>query len=466
MRKIKITLALSMLCMGVLASSGTALYANDFEGNEDAWLKRCSIPQETSAQAQECAEFKSYYAGLSDEISSQVDDLDKQIASIKGNIDSIQDMVNKQDALVKKINKKIELNDANIRTIQAAITKLDGEIKQKEADIKKRNDLIKKRMVEGQATIGTNTNIEILMGASDLVDLIRKAEGLQKITESDQNEIAKLNEEKAKLDLDKSEQTRLKEDEADKRKQNEKDKKEAEDLLKEKEKLLNEYRKQEADLNQKMRSVKADLSALQGNIININTSVAEKIDYSGNGTMVSPIKASKSAGTWYYPSSFGGGVHLGMDFAAGVGTAIYAPADGIILYANNPVDTYNGFLGNWIGWPLGGGNTLMFLTQVDGVTYAVSFAHMAQTPFPVRAGQQVKQGQQIGAVGASGNVTGPHSHVEVFNLGKMSLSSAISSFQSTVDFAWGCGWGSSALSRTCEVSGPPCRERPENVFGY
>ena len=171
------------------------------DSNEDAWLKRCSVPQETSEQAQECAEFKSYYAGLGDEISSQVDDLDKQIASIKGNIDSIQEMVNKQDALIKKINKKIELNDANIRTIQAAITKLDGEIKQKEADIKKRNDLIKKRMIEGQATIGTNTNIEILMGASDLVDLIRKAEGLQKITESDQNEIEKLNEEKAKLDL-------------------------------------------------------------------------------------------------------------------------------------------------------------------------------------------------------------------------------------------------------------------------
>lgn len=462
MRKINIALIISLLGMSVLAAPGSTLYAQDFS-DEEYWLNKCSIAQETAAEAQQCAEFKSYYASQSKNLENDVSDLNKQISSIQGNIDKIQEAINAQEDLITKLEKKISLNEANIRTIQNEIVKLTTEIKQKESDIEKRNKLITERMLDGQASVGTNANVEILMGASDLIDLIRKAEGLQKITESDQKEIETLKEEKEQLNLAKNEQDRLKEDEETNKQQNEKDKSSAEEIKNQKEKLLSEYQSQEADLNQKMRSVKANLSELQNNLININTSVAEKLDYSKNGAMVSPIKATKSAGTWYYP---GGGVHLGMDFATGVGTPIYAPADGIILYANNPVGTYDGFLGNWIGWPLGGGNTIMFLTQVEGTTYAVSFAHMAQENFLVSAGQQVRQGQQLGAVGASGNVTGPHSHVEVFNLGSMSMASAIASFQSTVDFAWGTGWGSSALSRTCSASGPPCRERPEDIFGY
>ena len=462
MRKIKMILVASLVCMSVLAAPGSSLYAEDFS-DEEYWLNKCSVAQETSAQAQQCAAFKEYYAQKSGDLENDINDLNKQISSIQGNIDEIQSAINTQDDLIEKLDKKISLNEANLRTIKGEIEKLTTEIKQKTLDIEKRNKIITDRMLDSQASIGTNTNIEILMGASDLIDLIRKAEGLQKITESDQKEIDKLLEEKAKLDLAKEEQNRLKQDEEESKKQNEEDKNSAEDIRKKKQELLDEYQSQEADLNQKMRSVKANLSDLQSNLININTSVASKLDYSGNGTMTSPIKASRSAGTWYYD---GGGVHLGMDFAAGVGTPIYAPNDGIILYANNPVGTYNGFLGNWIGWPLGGGNTIMFLTQEGSTTYAVSFAHMAQENFMVSAGQQVKKGQQLGCVGASGNVTGPHSHVEVINLGSMSMSSAISYFQSTVDFAWGTGWGSSALSRICSVSGPPCRERPEEIFGY
>lgn len=463
MKKTKIIVTASLLCMSVLAAPGSALYAQDFS-DEEYWLNKCSVAQPTSEEAQQCAQFKSYYASQSENLENDVNDLNKQIANIQGNIDKIQAAVNEQEDLIKKLEKKISLNEANIRTIQNEIVQLTTEIKQKESDIDKRNKLITGRMLDGQASIGTNANIEILMGASDLIDLIRKAEGLQKITESDQKEIDTLLEEKAQLDLAKNEQNRLKEDEESNKKQNEKDKNSAEEIREQQQKLLNEYQSQEADLNQKMRSVKANLSELQGNLININTSVASNLDFSSNGRMVSPIKATRSAGTWYYP---GGGVHLGMDFAAGVGTPIYAPSDGIILYSNNPVDTYDGYLGNWIGWPLGGGNTIMFLTQVEGTTYAVSFAHMAQYPWTVSAGQQVSQGQQLGAVGASGNVSGPHSHVEVFNLGSMSMASAIASFQSTVDFAWGTGWGSSALSRTCSASGAtPCRERPEEIFGY
>ena len=98
-----------------------------------------------------------------------------------------------------------------------------------------------------------------------------------------------------------------------KKAENEKSKKETEKVQKQKKKLLEEYRKQEAELNEKMRSTQVDIASIQNNMININTSVAGKLNFSGNGALMMPVRGgSVSAGTWYYP---GGGVHLGLDMA-------------------------------------------------------------------------------------------------------------------------------------------------------
>lgn len=42
---------------------------------------------------------------------------------------------------------------------------------------------------------------------------------------------------------------------------------------------------------------------------------------------------------------------------------------------------------------------------------------------PLKTGTVVNAGDQIGAIGKSGNVTGAHVHIEVFKLGTMSLES-------------------------------------------
>lgn len=455
---------LSAALMMVLAVPHTSqsIHAEDFSGQEEEWLNKCSVPQESNAAAQQCAAFKEYYSQKSSELDTQLDSLDKQVAAVSSNIDKITSTIKSLEGIVEKLDKSIQINEANIRTINGQIKELNVQIKEKEKDIEKRNKIITERMLSEQGTIGMNIDVEIIMGSSDLVDMIRKVDGLQRITDQDQTEIEKLKEDKAKLDLQKNEKNRLKNDVEEKKAENEKNKKETERVKKQKESLLKEYRKQEAELNEKMRSVQVDRASIQNNIININTSVASKLSFSGNGSMMMPVRGgSKSAGVWQYP---GGGVHLGLDMAASIGTQIVAPADGIILYANNPVGTNNGFLGNWVGYPVGGGNSIHMLTQVEGTTYAISFFHMSQEGFAVSAGQQVKRGQTLGLTGNSGNTSGPHCHIEVVNLGKMSLSSAISTFQGNADFAWGTGWGNAALSRTCEVSGAPCRENPENMF--
>ena len=82
--------------------------------------------------------------------------------------------------------------------------------------------------------------------------------------------------------------------------------------------------------------------------------------------------------------------HAGLDVAVGTGTLVKAPADGVI--ANTGEYFFNG-------------NTI-FIDHGQGLITA--YMHLSRTD--VRAGQSVKKGETIGAVGATGRVTGPHLH--------------------------------------------------------
>jgi murein DD-endopeptidase MepM/ murein hydrolase activator NlpD len=85
--------------------------------------------------------------------------------------------------------------------------------------------------------------------------------------------------------------------------------------------------------------------------------------------------------------------HTGLDFAAPSGTPIFAVASGVI--------TQTGWAGSY------GNRTVE--TLPDGTE--LWYAH--QSAIGVKVGQKVIGGQTIGAVGSTGNTTGPHVHLEV-----------------------------------------------------
>ncbi len=85
--------------------------------------------------------------------------------------------------------------------------------------------------------------------------------------------------------------------------------------------------------------------------------------------------------------------HTGLDFAAPTGTPIQAVAKGVVTE---------------VGWAGAYGNRTI-VTLEDGTE--LWYAH--QTSYTVSVGQTVSAGQVIGTVGATGNVTGPHLHLEV-----------------------------------------------------
>ena len=87
-------------------------------------------------------------------------------------------------------------------------------------------------------------------------------------------------------------------------------------------------------------------------------------------------------------------MHTGIDFAAPIGTPIYATADGKIEEVSVKFSGYGK------------------MVVIDhGFGYKTRYAHMHD--FAVRSGQNVKRGELIGYVGDTGISTAPHLHYEV-----------------------------------------------------
>lgn len=85
--------------------------------------------------------------------------------------------------------------------------------------------------------------------------------------------------------------------------------------------------------------------------------------------------------------------HAGLDFAAPMGTPVYATADGVVKAAERA-----GGYGNKIDIS-------------HGYNYITRYGHLSK--IDVKQGQTVHRGEKIGEVGSTGKSTGPHLHYEV-----------------------------------------------------
>ena len=121
----------------------------------------------------------------------------------------------------------------------------------------------------------------------------------------------------------------------------------------------------------------------------VKESVPE-IVISGTAGMVRPVEG------FTLTSEFGprwGRQHSGLDLALPTGSPVYAAKGGAVT---------------WSGYKDSYGNLVIIDHGDDMETY---YAHCSR--LDVEAGQQVAAGQQIAAVGSTGNSTGPHLHFEV-----------------------------------------------------
>ncbi|MBB6192131.1 murein DD-endopeptidase MepM/ murein hydrolase activator NlpD [Sphingobium wenxiniae] len=84
--------------------------------------------------------------------------------------------------------------------------------------------------------------------------------------------------------------------------------------------------------------------------------------------------------------------HSGVDVAGATGEPVVAPAGGVVILAADRPFTLEG--------------NLLMIDHGHGLNSA--FLHLSR--IDVKAGDKVRQGQMIGAIGATGRATGPHLH--------------------------------------------------------
>ncbi len=112
----------------------------------------------------------------------------------------------------------------------------------------------------------------------------------------------------------------------------------------------------------------------------------------GSGTFIWPTRLHYLSGFDYSPETN----HMGIDIAGTLGDPLVAADNGVIVYSG------------WNNW--GYGNVVV----IDhGNGWQTLYAHMSV--IAVGCGQSVYQGSVIGAMGSTGNSTGPHLHFEMMN---------------------------------------------------
>ncbi len=113
-----------------------------------------------------------------------------------------------------------------------------------------------------------------------------------------------------------------------------------------------------------------------------------------------PVRGHFISGFGYRNSPIHGHTHFhsGIDFAAPMGTPVYAANEGKVITA---------------GWPESGYGLQIEIAHGNG--FVTKYAHLSR--LDVQEGQRVKRGQLIGRVGSTGQSIGPHLHYEVIRRG-------------------------------------------------
>jgi len=103
-------------------------------------------------------------------------------------------------------------------------------------------------------------------------------------------------------------------------------------------------------------------------------------------------RVSSGYGMRFHPITGNRKAHLGVDFAAPIGTPVRSVGDGRVRFA---------------GWQGGYGKVVM-VDHLKG--QSTVYAHLSR--IDVRVGQSLGKGESLGAVGSTGASTGPHLHFE------------------------------------------------------
>lgn len=336
------------------------------------------------------------------ETEKKAEELENQKKASEGEKASLEDQLN-------GIVKEMDETKAKIETKETEIRKKEEELVQAKVDENEQYESMKKR-IKYMYENGNSQFIEILCESKSIGEFLNNAEYISTISQYDRDMLVEFQQIVKAVE-------------------------EQEEVLKEEyaqlENMQNSLIAKQDELNQllegkeeELEKISADLGATKEKLEQLKAAAAEAARkqeeqarlaaasanasagagaavVSGNGMFTHPCpgysRISSEFGWREAPIAGAGNNHKGMDFAASTGTPIYAAAAGKVTIARSSATA-----GNWI--VLDHGNGLQ--------TY-----YMHASALYVSEGQSVSKGQNIAAVGSTGQSTGPHLHFQVMQNG-------------------------------------------------
>lgn len=467
---------LTLLLLVVSPMSVSAVSDEEFASNLDYYKNLCfGVINENTRDT--CLQFQKYIDRKVEQQKKDVSSLELEIDDLQANILEYVKEIESMEASITALEGEIAANQLEIERMQTNIAELEELIAQRQAEIELIDDGIKERMVSMQSSFYTNKNISFLFGSKDFSEFIRRSSMINSITTFDQEQIDYVTELRLKLEKETEEVTRQKTLVEDTKANNEVQKDTLEVAKRNHEAVVKEFKRQESELLEKQMAAQGAIKLAQSERNSVANGIAEyqrKLAEQGNidapnvgvgNGWIHPVSGSfyVSAGSWYYPANFGGGIHYGVDLAASVGTPVVSTGPGIVIVSFNGCPTY-GYLGSTCGYNNNwGGNQVITVVQMEDGLYALTYAHLQNAS--VSTGTIIEKGTVLGTLGSSGNSTGPHLHHEVMYLGQYDLSYYLNSvWNGSINFTPNGAWMN--LSWACSNKGAPCRVNPQSHYNY
>lgn len=313
------------------------------------------------------------------------------------------------DAITAKIDElQTNLNQAN-EDYNTAVANHDAAVDAMK-DAQKRIEESEKRIGDLQVRLGdrandmykaggTNSFLDVLLGATDFKSFLVAWDALEKISSQDAalvQETKDVREEAQAAHEEYSKQEQVAADEMNRSLEIKTDiENKKASLQAEVDKISAEVAElqaqEEAQAEAAKKAAEAAAAASGGNGGSYTTPSSGNV-VSGNGMFTNPCPAGTLSSNFGY-RDFDSSFHKGIDLAAPTGTPTYAAADGTVMIAG-----WSSSAGNWVVISHGNGLVTKYMH------------HSALT---VSAGQSVSKGQQIGLVGNTGNSFGAHLHFQV-----------------------------------------------------
>ena len=346
-----------------------------------------------------------------------VQDAQKQVDELQQQKDSVQAEKNSVEEELKKIATQMEETQKKLDAKQAEITQAEEDLVQAKVEENTQYQSMKIR-IKYMYENGNTEFIEVLAESENISDFLNKTEYISQLSTYDRDKLKEfqktvkvVEEQEAALQTEYQELNTLQTDLVDQQTQ-------AQNLLKEKDVKLADLSSQLGSKmetlqklveEEKRRQEEAEAAKQQQQQIQQQMQQQNPPATGGGSVVTPPSSGNVSSGSGYfthpcpgmtYQSSYFGeirefeiGGHKGNDYAAPVGTPTYAAAAGRVIIAG-----YSSSAGNWVVIDHGNG----LVTK-----------YMHHSSICVSAGQYVERGQQIGAVGSTGQSTGPHLHFQV-----------------------------------------------------